>query len=66
MRPNDLIAKMKSEVDGLKGLLDDPHPGLFSWVDFLNSRMVALSRLWWGDEEVDGMLRRAGREEEEG
>ena len=37
------IEFLKEQVDKLKSLLDDPQPGLASWVQMYGERMQALS-----------------------
>jgi hypothetical protein len=44
------IAFLREQVDGLKRLLDDPHPGLSTWAKMYGDRMQALSNFWNAEE----------------
>lgn len=40
------IDYLKEQVTVLKQLLDDPHPGLTTWVEMYGKRMQAISDFW--------------------
>jgi hypothetical protein len=37
---------LREQVNGLKALLDDPHPGLHTWIGFYAKRMQAIADFW--------------------
>lgn len=43
-----------SHVSALKSLLEDPHPGLMSWVELYGGHMKALADFWGKGRESDG------------
>jgi hypothetical protein len=40
------LDELREEVDKLKSLLDDPHPGLPAWGSFFAERMHNISNYW--------------------
>jgi hypothetical protein len=40
------ISFLREQVDALKRLLDDPHPGFVTWAAMYGDRMQALSDFW--------------------
>jgi hypothetical protein len=40
------LDELREEVDKLKSLLDDPHPGLMSWSCFFVERMHNITSYW--------------------
>lgn len=40
------IDELKSHVTRLKSLLDDPHPGLSTWMKMYGDEMKAISDFW--------------------
>lgn len=42
------IEKLRTEIDKIKSLLDDPQEGLMSWNMALSDRMTALIKEWRG------------------
>ena len=48
LKPNDSpnITELKSHVDKLAGLLSDPHPGLFTWLNAVNNKIEAIAEFY--------------------
>lgn len=40
------IEKMKDEAGRLNALLDDPQPGLFTWMQAVNYSLKRLNEIW--------------------
>ena len=47
----DAIEELKVEVNKLKNLLDDPHPGLLTWNQFVRDRLIAISKFVESEEK---------------
>jgi hypothetical protein len=41
------IDQLKTENERLKQLLDDPHPGLFTWQEMVQNRVKVMYELVW-------------------
>jgi hypothetical protein len=44
--PQDKLDPLRSNVDRLKALLDDPQPGLMTWNEAVGKRWEAISEMW--------------------
>ena len=44
---------LREQVDALKRLLDDPHPGLSSWSKMYGARMQSISDFWNKEEPCE-------------
>ena len=40
------LGYLREQADDLKRLLDDPHPGLASWVAMYDQRMKSIADFW--------------------
>lgn len=56
------IEKILAECDMLHGLLSDPHPGLATWHEFVNRRIEAIVRAYYGEKGLDAVKAVAAKE----
>lgn len=47
------LDRLSEHINALKNLLDDPHPGLFTWVEIFAKHMEAITSFWYGNESPD-------------
>lgn len=51
---NESIERYRRLVHQLSHLLEDPHPGLFSWCDMFGRTMNELTGLWVDEPKHEG------------
>jgi hypothetical protein len=43
------LEELKEHVDKLQQLLADPHPGLFTWIEWVAHHCKAIAEFYYGD-----------------
>ena len=52
MSQYEMFAKLKHHVNLLRGLLEEPEPGLFTWCSAVATQWKAISDLWKGTADA--------------